>query len=52
MTHHCLQFLHGRVLPEDNLVQGIAVRAYDFWGGLGKDQVTDLTAGVHVVEGL
>lgn len=39
-------FGHGRILPQDNLVQRVAVRADYFVDILGPDQITNLGSGV------
>ena len=47
MTCQRLNLLHARVLPEDNLVQGVAMRADNLMGRLREHQVADLGARVH-----
>lgn len=44
--------LHRRILPHDQLVERVAVRAYQLVIRFGKDQVADLTARVDCAERL
>ena len=52
MTSQGLNFLHAWVLPEDDLVQRVAVGANDFMSSLREHQVTDLGASVDGVKRL
>lgn len=45
-------FLHGRVLPDDDLVQRIPMSAHNLVGGLREHQITDLRACIDALKRL
>ena len=47
-----LHFLHGGILPQDNLVEGVSMRAYDLMSCLREHQVADLGPCVNGVQWL
>ena len=52
MSRQSLNLLHAGVLPQNDLVQTIAVRAHNLMSCLGEHQIANLRASVDCVKRL